>query len=769
MEMIRYDVSCIMPVYNTEKYVKDALLSILKQKGGPKLQIITIDDGSTDNSVAVIKKLQQTYKNIELFQQENQGPAVARNFAMRKARGKYIMFVDSDDLLPVDAIEKLYINIKSNESEIAVGMFQAFNRRRTWMHKSMKYFVGVHKKMTNLEDFPELINNMSPWNKIYLRNFILDNKLHFLEGVHLREDIYFVCSALYQAASITVIPDTVYLYRGRDEDRESLTTRINKKVFQDIFLVSEKLDSEQKASSFAGNEKVWRYRYINELHAMNYRLWPFVQENSDVNDTLFKVQAFLQKVGNSTISYFPINERAVLYKIKNHEFAIAQKLIKDAKTGKRSLVSKIKDKVYIYLKNKFWQTANLIAPMLYHSKIAHSNFWLIGEQKGNVANDTGYQFFSYCRKAHPQKPVYFVTKKENITDEMRENLDRIIIYGSLKNYLFALRADVYIFSDGYQDIFAYWQRIEEHSRMRFAVFLQHGVFAFKRSAYYRSDEVASRQERFDMIVVSSEKEKNYVSEDFGYPAELFAVTGLSRFDRLYRDRNNKPGRTILFVPTWRYDLRYADDRQYLESVFHKKISEFIESPALQKMLEEYGYEMHICFHHAAAGFAGYYRSSSLIHFSNMDSVGDFHELLVSSRMLITDYSSVAFNMAYIDRPVSFYQWDTEEFLVVEGGSFIDFETELFGVASSDPGRIVEEIEYNIINGFKVRPEFQKKADLFFDHKDDHNCERIFKAIEAGLMKEAPHLLSPGNNRDRLADAKDLIDSNTPKNLKRVKK
>jgi CDP-glycerol glycerophosphotransferase (TagB/SpsB family) len=370
--------------------------------------------------------------------------------------------------------------------------------------------------------------------------------------------------------------------------------------------------------------------------------------------------------------------------------------------------------------------------LFYQNKIKYNNLWLIGEQKGNSANDTGYQFFLYCRKVYPDRHIYFVTKKRNITNEMRDYIDNIIIYGSLKNYLFALQADVYIFSDGYHDIFAYWQRIAKYSRMHFSVFLQHGVFAFKQSDYYRSDEVKLRKERFDMIVVSSEKEKNYVSKDLGYPLDIFAITGLSRFDRLYQDKNHNTERIILFVPTWRYDLRYADEKQYLESTFHKKIIEFTESSLLQNILQKYGYKLHICFHHATAKYIKYYQSSNIINISNMGSIENFHTLLVSSKMLITDYSSVAFNMAYIDRPVSFYQWDTEEFLVVEGGSFIDYESELFGIVSNNQEKIIKEIEYNIVNDFKVRSDFKKKADTFFNYKDNHNCERIFKAIEAKL-------------------------------------
>ena len=133
---MKIDISVIIPLYNTEKYIGDALESVLAQNKR-NVQIIVVD-----GSASTVKPLQKKYHSIELYQQKNSGPATARNFGIKKAKGDYLMFMDSDDLLPEKSIEKLYKSIKSNHRQVAIGMFEAFNRNRRWSHNSMKYFIS---------------------------------------------------------------------------------------------------------------------------------------------------------------------------------------------------------------------------------------------------------------------------------------------------------------------------------------------------------------------------------------------------------------------------------------------------------------------------------------------------------------------------------------------------------------------------------------------------------------------------------------------------
>ena len=108
MENNKIKVSVVIPVYNTEKYVREAIESIIHQSL-KELEIIIINDGSTDGSPEILKEISNTDHRIQVYTQTNQGQSTARNFGISHARGKYIYFMDSDDLLEEDALEACYL------------------------------------------------------------------------------------------------------------------------------------------------------------------------------------------------------------------------------------------------------------------------------------------------------------------------------------------------------------------------------------------------------------------------------------------------------------------------------------------------------------------------------------------------------------------------------------------------------------------------------------------------------------------------------------
>ena len=112
-----YKTSVVIAMYNTERYIEETIKSIIKQPF-EKVEIIIVDDESTDDSVAVVNTLQKKYQTIKLYSQKNQGLAIARNYAMTKASGKYIMFLDSDDLLADNALQNLYNAIVEHGSDV---------------------------------------------------------------------------------------------------------------------------------------------------------------------------------------------------------------------------------------------------------------------------------------------------------------------------------------------------------------------------------------------------------------------------------------------------------------------------------------------------------------------------------------------------------------------------------------------------------------------------------------------------------------------------
>lgn len=185
-----YKVSVLVPVYNTEKTLRKCMNSILNQTIIADIEVVIVNDGSTDTSENIINEYLNKYNNIIYFNQVNQGLGATRNKGLELAKGEYIAFLDSDDWVEHDYYEKLYNKAKSEEADLVVSsyMIEILNNKS---HQIVKHF-----SKTKLEYLDLLVKGKVAgfsWNKLYRRKMILDNNLTFplrgeLENV---EDQYF--------------------------------------------------------------------------------------------------------------------------------------------------------------------------------------------------------------------------------------------------------------------------------------------------------------------------------------------------------------------------------------------------------------------------------------------------------------------------------------------------------------------------------------------------------------------------------------------------
>ena len=118
-------ISVIVPVYNCEDYLEESIRSILNQSFND-IEIICVDDGSTDDSLNILKELSKQDTRLKVYTQENQGASVARNNALEKASGDYIYFFDADDYAVEDCLEKVYSNAVNNDSDMVIFYFDNY-------------------------------------------------------------------------------------------------------------------------------------------------------------------------------------------------------------------------------------------------------------------------------------------------------------------------------------------------------------------------------------------------------------------------------------------------------------------------------------------------------------------------------------------------------------------------------------------------------------------------------------------------------------------
>lgn len=206
-------VSVIMPVYNSEKYLPVALDSVLAQTL-KDIEIICVDDGSTDSSVEILREYQKKDDRLTVLCQKNSFAGVARNYGMSVATGEYLSFLDSDDYFEPEMLGKAYKKAKQTEAEIVVFGGKCF----TDVVENAFYFSSFMNKnyLEEGREIPDsgrfLFTNPAPWNKLFLHKFVKENNLQY-RACKRANDLFFVMLALAKAKKIETLDEELICYR----------------------------------------------------------------------------------------------------------------------------------------------------------------------------------------------------------------------------------------------------------------------------------------------------------------------------------------------------------------------------------------------------------------------------------------------------------------------------------------------------------------------------------------------------------------------------
>lgn len=197
-------VSVIVPVYNGEEFIDECLHSIMGQTY-PDLEILVIDDGSTDGSLALCRGLSDTELRIRLFHQENAGVSAARNHGLREARGEYVIFVDADDALLPTAVETL-LKAAQSGADFVIGSYEIFRAgaARQVIREPMALALPFTEETEKLEDLVSQI-----WGRLYKRSVIEENRIRFPEGIPYGEDTIFNLHYCQYARKAAALGDVV--------------------------------------------------------------------------------------------------------------------------------------------------------------------------------------------------------------------------------------------------------------------------------------------------------------------------------------------------------------------------------------------------------------------------------------------------------------------------------------------------------------------------------------------------------------------------------
>lgn len=241
-------VSVIVPIYNVEDYLLECLDSLAEQTLSD-LEVIMVDDGSTDSSGEIAKQYAAKDSRFKYFYKENGGLGHARNFGVKHAVGQYVTFLDSDDIIPFDAYKQMFDIAQQYDCEIVTGGVVRFNEKKesaSGLHR--KAFNGI-KPITSILETPNLIFDTTSTNKIYKLSFFKDNRLKFPEGVAY-EDIPLTMRAYCRAKRVGCTLHAVYKWRIREGSISQRRTEIKNfldrldaiRMMKEVFLEEEMPD-----------------------------------------------------------------------------------------------------------------------------------------------------------------------------------------------------------------------------------------------------------------------------------------------------------------------------------------------------------------------------------------------------------------------------------------------------------------------------------------------------------------------------------------------
>lgn len=354
----------------------------------------------------------------------------------------------------------------------------------------------------------------------------------------------------------------------------------------------------------------------------------------------------------------------------------------------------------------------------HHMEKSNGDIWLIGERP-ETAQDTGFHFFNYVRKNYPNIEAYYVIEEDSPDLENIRELENIVYFGSMEHLTLTASATTFIGSHDLEYLLPTksvdWSSYQKGKR----VFLQHGVLGRKRVDYFKNQY----RYPFNMFCVSSEAEFKLVTETMGYDADEVKITGLSRFDQL--DSSSAEENIIAIVPTWRDWL--GTEEQFLASDYYQRYKQLLTDQVLLNKLSAAG---------AKIQFFPHYRMQHYInHFARLESdhveVIEFGQIniqqtLKDCSMLITDYSSLSFDINFMQKPVVFYHFDFAQFF--KKGILQPKEETFLGDICTTNEQVVSKVCHYLDNAFREDQELQRRINESFAYHDKQHNKRIFDAV-----------------------------------------
>ena len=362
------------------------------------------------------------------------------------------------------------------------------------------------------------------------------------------------------------------------------------------------------------------------------------------------------------------------------------------------------------------------------------DIWIVSDRI-NKADDNGEAFFRYIHETRRAKHAYFVLRKDSEDYGRVSRYGTVLEYGSFRHKLMHLLAEKIISSaadDHVENPFGhcrkyYWDILREKQQ----VFLQHGITKDDLSGW-----INRHKKDLAMIVTAAIPERQSMLEGkYYYDSSVVKLTGFPRYDYL----ENRPQRIIAIMPTWRHYLGSAMSavdglKQYGEGFqqtgFFRFYDALLNHPRLLEAVREHGYRLCFMPHPYIIPALSMFHRPQEVEFCSIHT--RYCDLFAQSALMVTDYSSVAFDFAYLGKPVIYCQFDREEFFSQHTYTkgYFDYERDGFGEVEQELEGAVARISEYLEHGCQMKDIYQSRAEKFFAYRDRQNCQRVYEAVMA---------------------------------------
>lgn len=527
------------------------------------------------------------------------------------------------------------------------------------------------------------------------------------------------------------------------KDKLNFLTEIDKNKYFSYIEECFKYITNDVIFAFSG-AGIWHYQKLGMINCLKH-------ENPKVSALIY-IEKYDKKKKEIRLRYFDLQDSFCQFLINNKEvYPTHKKSIEHEFLGRYFITEYIYwlpiheefDKCLSILVNneksrisckgtvgKDYLIKNLVEKFVDEKDYPDNAPWLLMD-RAFQADDNAEHLYRWIMRNHPEKEIYFLLPKNSVDyPRLEKEGFNLVEFGSSQHRLLSDKASKIISSHiDARHVTNYWGDGSLDDKQ--LIFLQHGVTKDDISSWMNS------KKRIDLLVTSTKNEYLSMVNDntlYRYTDKEVKMTGFPRHDRLL-EIESEQSNIILLMPTWRSYLvkNNLDKQEFVDDIYNTNYvstwTKLLNSPVLKKIAEDYGYVVTYAPHINMQSLIKGMHIPEYIHILR-HSNESIQRLFKSCALMISDYSSVAFEFAYLEKPVLYYQFDEEEFFQnhLYGHGYFDYRRDGFGYVCSEQDELLLRLKEILENGGKNPEEFLKRINNTFGNRDTNNCYRTYEAI-----------------------------------------